>query len=82
MLAVSACGGQAVYEEIPPAPGGKSKKRLGRYLAQVLTPARPIYMHGMVDRSDRPQAREASYPILGVTAGVSGFKVTCVVDCS
>lgn len=66
---------QVVCEEAPEAKkyGFKTKARQ-RFLAGVVTPAQPHYLHGLLDANQDPHLGMVP-PILGVAASAGGYQV-------
>lgn len=66
---------QVVCEEAPDAHAyGQRKSQKRRYVAGVVTPAQPEYMHGLVDGGPDVALDDAA-PLLGVSASVGGYQV-------
>ena len=66
---------QVVCEEVPDEyVYGQRKAQKQRYIAGVVTPAQPHYMHGLVNGgTDLPL--EDSAPLMGISASVGGYQV-------
>ena len=65
---------QVVCEEAPePYAYGTKTKRKERFLAGIVSPASPNYVHGLVDVPGAVPL-EAPPPLLGVAASVAGYK--------
>ncbi|KAK9829858.1 hypothetical protein WJX72_008283 [[Myrmecia] bisecta] len=69
----------AICEESPAGYGygSKSSKRKERFLAGVVTPASPHYMHGQMDDTSGSDILQTP-PIIGISYSVGGFKVIAV----
>lgn len=66
---------QVVCEEAPDDHVyGQRKTQKRRYVAGIVTPAQPEYMHGLVDGGPDVALDDAA-PLLGVSASVGGYQV-------
>ena len=57
----------------PIARAGMRSGRKNRYVAGIVTPAQPNYLHGMLEDST-DQMLQAAPPVIGVAASVGGFQ--------
>ena len=75
---------QVVCEEAPELYSyGTKTKRKERFLAGIVSPASPNYVHGLVDVPGA-QPLESPPPLLGVAASVAGYTASTLasVACS
>ncbi|KAK9832926.1 hypothetical protein WJX74_001881 [Apatococcus lobatus] len=64
-----------VCEEVPDEyTYGQRKSQKTRFVAGVVTPAQPQYMHGLVDGAADVSLEDAA-PLLGISASVGGYQV-------
>ncbi len=70
---------QVVCEEVPDEYlYGQRKAQKTRFIAGVVTPAQPHYMHGLVDGGG-DVSLEVSAPLMGISASVGGYQVFAVL---
>ena len=75
------CRVQVVCEESPaPYRYGSRSSQKQRYVAGIVSPAQPVYLHGLVDDAgDAAQRLDTSPPVLGIAASVGGYQVRCLM---
>lgn len=54
--------------------GAKNKGKT-RFIADIVTPAKPQYLYGKVDEAASERSRDFIPPILGISYAVGGYKV-------
>ncbi|KAK9867742.1 hypothetical protein WJX84_006840, partial [Apatococcus fuscideae] len=65
-----------VCEEVPDEyVYGHRKSQKTRFIAGIVTPAQPEYMHGLVDGGTETSLDDAPPPLIGISASVGGYQV-------